>query len=197
MCDVPVFYATTDGHTRLIAERIARRLHRHGISSVPVDMAGPVPQQVDWREVRGAVVTASLRMGRHQAAAVDFVTTNCDVLSAVPSLFVSVSLSAASRNPGEREAARDVAARFIVDTGWTPWRLACVAGALAYTRYNVFVRWFMRRIAAKEGGPTDTTRDHDLTDWNAVDHLADDLADQMMSHVGVPALLRRRQASSA
>ena len=192
MCDVPVFFATTDGHTQRIAERIARRLQRHGINSVPVDMAGPAVQQVDWREVRGAVVAASLRMGRHPAVAPNFVSANSDVLSAVPSLFVSVSLSAASKNPGEREAARDTAARFIVETGWTPWRLACVAGALAYTRYNVFVRWFMRRIAVREGGPTDTTRDHVLTDWHAVDDLADGLADQMLSPVGAPALLRRQ-----
>lgn len=189
MSDVPVFYATTDGHTRRIAERLVGRLRHHGISSDAIDIATDAADRVNWPELRGAVVCASLRMGRHQGAARDLVTTHRDALSGVPSLFVSVSCSAASKNPGEREAARDVAARFLVETGWTPWRFACVAGALAYTRYNVFVRWFMRRIAAKEGGPTDTTRDHDLTDWLAVDRLADDLADQMLEGVS-PSPLR-------
>lgn len=184
MSDVPVFYATTDGHTRLIAQRLAERLRGHGISSNAIDMATDAAEQFDTRDVRGAIVTASLRMGRHQRAARDFVTARRDALSAVPSLFVSVSCSTASLNQAARESARDIAARFVVDTGWTPWRLACVAGALAYTRYNVFVRWFMRRIAVREGGPTDTTRDHDLTDWLTVDRLADDFADQVMSGVG-------------
>jgi len=192
MSEVPVFYATSDGQTRRIAERLANRLRGHGITSIAIDMATDEASRFDWRNVRGAVVAASLRMGRHQSAARDFIVAHRAALSGVPSLFVSVSCSAASKRPAEREAARDLAARFVVETGWTPWYLSCVAGALAYTRYNIFVRWFMRRIAAKEGGPTDTSRDHDLTDWVAVDRLADDLADQVTAGVGVRRLLRRQ-----
>ena len=40
-----------------------------------------------------------------------------------------------------------------------------VAGALPYTRYNWFIRLVMKRIAAKAGGDTDTTRDYEYTDW--------------------------------
>lgn len=192
MSEVPVFYATTDGQTRRIAEHLANRLRGHGIASTAIDMATGEAAQFDWRKVRGAVVAASLRMGRHQGAARDFIVAHRAALAAVPSLFVSVSCSAASKSPGEREAARDLAARFVAETGWTPWHLSCVAGALAYTRYNIVVRWFMRRIAAKEGGPTDTSRDHDLTDWAAVDRLADDLADQVTAGIGVRRLLRRQ-----
>lgn len=190
MSEVPVFYATTDGQTQRIAERLARRLRVHGITSAPVDMT--TAAAVDWRDVRGAVIAVPLRMGRHLPEAGEFIKAHRTALTAMPSLFVSVSLSAASTRPGEREAARDLAKRFVVDTGWTPWRLACVAGALAYTRYNVVVRWFMRRIAAKEGGPTDTSRDHELTDWLAVDRLADDLADQLTAGVAARGLLRRQ-----
>jgi menaquinone-dependent protoporphyrinogen oxidase len=192
MSDVPVFYAATDGHTRRIAERLVARFRRHGISSDALDIATDDAEQVIWPELRGAIVCASLRMWRHQRVAHDFVKARCEALSAVPSLFVSVSCSAASKDPGEREAARDIAARFVVDTGWTPWRLSCMGGALAYTRYNAFVRCFMRRIAAREGGPTATTRDHDLTDWAAVDRLADDLADQILAG-RAPRLLQRHQ----
>jgi menaquinone-dependent protoporphyrinogen IX oxidase len=34
----------------------------------------------------------------------------------------------------------------------------------------------MRRIARKEGGPTDTRRDHELTNWTDVTALATDIA---------------------
>jgi len=35
----------------------------------------------------------------------------------------------------------------------------------------------MKAITAREGGPTDTSRDYDFTDWPAVDQFADDAAD--------------------
>jgi menaquinone-dependent protoporphyrinogen IX oxidase len=37
-------------------------------------------------------------------------------------------------------------------------------------------RMLMRRIARKEGGPTDTSRDHELTNWTEVTALAIDIA---------------------
>jgi len=34
----------------------------------------------------------------------------------------------------------------------------------------------MRQIASRSGGPTDTSRDYDMTDWQGIRNLADDLA---------------------
>jgi menaquinone-dependent protoporphyrinogen oxidase len=36
-------------------------------------------------------------------------------------------------------------------------------------------RALMRRIAAKKGQPTDTSKDHDFTDWDEVSGFAADL----------------------
>jgi menaquinone-dependent protoporphyrinogen IX oxidase len=33
MCEVPVFYATSEGQTRRIAERLADQIRRHGLDS--------------------------------------------------------------------------------------------------------------------------------------------------------------------
>jgi menaquinone-dependent protoporphyrinogen IX oxidase len=33
MCDVPIFYATSEGQTRRIAERIAQQVRKHGLDS--------------------------------------------------------------------------------------------------------------------------------------------------------------------
>ena len=38
-----------------------------------------------------------------------------------------------------------------------------------YVEYDFFKRWMLRRIAEKEGGPVDTWRDHELTDWVALE----------------------------
>ena len=87
-----------------------------------------------------------------------------------------MSLAAPSKRPESVEAAQQLANKFAADTGWHPSQIAAVTGGLAHTQYNWFLRWFMRRIASKEGGSTDTTRDHDCTDWTQVERLANELA---------------------
>jgi menaquinone-dependent protoporphyrinogen oxidase len=176
MCEVPIFYATTQGQTRRIAEAIAEQVRKHGLDSRAVPIISEEASHIDWSRVRGAGIGASLHMQKHQAEAVAFARVHHAALSAIPSLFVSVSLSAHSKNQHEVDAARDLAQRFAQDTGWQPSRIACVAGRLAYTQYNWLVRTLMRRIARKEGGATDTTRDHEYTDWTQVEQLADELA---------------------
>jgi menaquinone-dependent protoporphyrinogen oxidase len=175
MCDVPVFYATTEGHTRLIAERIAERLRSHGLDSQALSLRSDAAARIEWRDVRGACVAASLHMQRHQREATAFARQHHEALSIVPSTFVSVSLAAASVNQAEVAAARDLAEGFVRKAGWHPMQVASVAGCLAYTKYNWLVRLFLRRIARQEGASTDITRDHVYTDWQQVDQLAETL----------------------
>lgn len=176
MCEVPVFYATSEGQTRRIAERIAGQIRKHGLDSRTVPIGSADASQIDWAQVRGTAIGASLHLQRHQQEAVAFARAESQRLSAIPSLFFSVSLAAASTRASEVEAARRLAQQFATDTGWRPFRVATVAGRLAYTQYNWFVRLLMRRIAVKEGGSSDTTRDHEYTDWKQVEELADHLA---------------------
>ena len=176
MCDVPVFYATTEGQTRRIAERIAEQIRKHGLDSSAVAIISEQASHIDWSRVRGAVLGASLHIGKHQAEATAFARVHHAELSAIPSLFFSVSLSAGSQRPEGVAAARQRAENFAADTGWQPSRIACIAGRLAYSQYNWLVRMLMRRIALKEGGSGDTSRDHEYTDWEQVEKLADDLA---------------------
>jgi menaquinone-dependent protoporphyrinogen oxidase len=176
MCELPVFYATTEGQTRRIAERVAEQVRKHGLNSRAIAIISEEASHIDWRRVRGAGLCASLHMQKHQAEAVAFARVHRQGLSAIPSLFISISLAAASKRATEVEAAQRIAQKFATDTGWQPSRIASVAGRLAYTQYNWFVRMFMRRIASKEGGSTDTSRDHEYTDWVEVERLADELA---------------------
>lgn len=186
-CEVPIFYATTEGQTGRIAERLAARLCEEGLDGHAFDVARKDAAGVDWTQVRGAVVGASLHMQRHQEEAAAFVLAHVDHLNAVPTAFVSVSLSSASSHPEEVAAARRLAEEFPAGHGWQPALIVCLAGRLAYTRYNVFIRWVMKRIARKQGAPTDTSRDYEFTNWDKVDALARDLADR----------IRQRGASAA
>ena len=171
MSRLPVFYATTESHTRRIAEAIASTLRQQGFDSdafeVSTDFRSP-----DWIHIVSAVVGGSLHAGRHQAPLAQFVGHEAKHLNLRPAAFFSVNMSAASRNARKVAAARTIAEKFAQSLHWRPRRFVCVAGQLAYTQYGLVSRWFMRWIAAKEGGPTDTTRDHDLTDWTAVREFA-------------------------
>jgi len=168
---IPVFFATTEGHTRRIAETIASVLREQGFQSEAVSISDSATPYA-WSTAVNAVVGASLHIGRHQACAGKFVRREAQQLNARPAAFFSVSLSAGSRNPDEVAAAGDIASRFLQATGWQPHRVACFPGKLAYTQYGFLKRWIMRRIAEREGGPTDTSRDHDLTNWAAVREFA-------------------------
>jgi len=176
ICEVPVFFATSEGQTRVIARRIVSVLHDLGLESCAFDVAGPNAAAIDWAHVRGAIVGASIHIGKHQKAAERFVKARAADLTRVPSAFFSVSLSAASKNANEVEAAEKLAKAFPTACGWVPARIVSVAGRLAYREYGFFIRWVIKQIAKKEGAPTDTSRDYELTNWEEVDALARDMA---------------------
>ena len=69
------------------------------------------------------------------------------------------------------------------ETGWYPSKIHAAAGALSYTKYNFVIRFVMKRIAKAQGASTDTSRDHELTDWEALDHIVD----EVVPHSGTPA----------
>ena len=98
-----------------------------------------------------------------------FVRDHCAVLNGMPSAFFSVSGSAASSLETERAKAREMVIEFIASNGWHPSLTATIGGAMAYTKYSPLMRWFMKRVAKAAGGPTNTSRDHELTDWSQVD----------------------------
>ena len=115
---------------------------------------------------------------------IDFVKRHKAGLEHLPTVFVSVSLSEAGAEdpaaPPERrgQAAADVQKMidaFLAETGWHPNKIQAVAGAPLYTKYNRLLRFVMKRIAARAGGTTDTSQDHEYTDWAALDRLIDEL----------------------
>ena len=171
---IPVFYATTHGQTAKIANHLASTFESLGYPSKPLLLETLSWNDLDWSEVEAVVVSASVYMGKHQRTARRFATKYRSKLSRVPSLFVSVSLAIHSQNAEEREQAQRIADGIADQTGWRPERVSCVAGALAYSRYGFFTKWLMRRIAKAEGGSTDTTQDHEYTDWPALTHIAEE-----------------------
>jgi menaquinone-dependent protoporphyrinogen oxidase len=184
MKTVAILYATREGHTRMIAERLAATLRTWSLTADVIDVAAP-PDRFNLEIYSAAMLAASVHVGKHESEMIDFVRTNRQALEQIPTVFLSVSLSEAgvedeTAPPDQRaKAAADVERmidQFLKETGWHPSRIQAVAGALLYTRYNFLIRLVMKRIARAAGGSTDTAHDHDYTNWTMLDHLADDLA---------------------
>jgi menaquinone-dependent protoporphyrinogen oxidase len=178
-----IFYATREGQTRKIAERIASDLEDRGVHADLVDVRR-LRAPVDWSRYAIVWVAGSVHAGRHERELVRFARRFREDLVRRRAVFVSVTLSEAgaedARAPESRrkEAARD--ARRMIDelvqeTGWRPAWSFPVAGALAYTRYNWVIRRVMARIARQQGASTDTSVDHEFTNWPLLDRYVADV----------------------
>jgi menaquinone-dependent protoporphyrinogen oxidase len=145
-----------------------------------------LPANVDLDQYGAFLVAASVVAGRHQRYVEEFVRLTAPLLNRRPSAFVSVSGSAASPSSAKQEQAKQYVREFLRSTGWSPRVTATFGGAIAYTKYWFFLRWVMKGIAKRNGNPTDTSRDHELTDWKAVDRFAEHWA-QTLSETGMAA----------
>jgi menaquinone-dependent protoporphyrinogen oxidase len=183
MKPVLVLYATREGHTQVIAERVMESVKARGYPADVVDVAH-MPPAFSLSNYSGAVLMASVHMGAHEAEMIRFVKRHVAELEGMPAAFLSVSLSEAgaedvSSTPAQRaQAAADVNAMisaFLTETGWHPARIKAVAGALLYTKYNFLLRFLMKRMSRQGAGATDTSKDHQYTDWAALDSFTGEL----------------------
>lgn len=165
MSRVLILYGTTEGHTAKVARAIRGVLEQQGfdVATASADVMDPRPSVYD-----GVIVAASIHGGTYQKSVRQWVRAHAAELSSRPSAFVSVCLGVLQKDPKVDAELANIVARFAVETGWTPPHTKQVAGALLYRQYNFFMRWVMKRIAAKAGGNTDTSRDYEYTDWNDV-----------------------------
>jgi menaquinone-dependent protoporphyrinogen oxidase len=170
MANLLMVYQTTDGQTRKIVEFIAEVARAEGHL---VEVAATDSWSAGGRaevQPQGVLLAASVHVGRHAAEATRWVHENREALDDVPTAFVSVSLSAAGED--RRHEAAKYVVDFLEETGWRPTFTATVAGALRYTRYNFVKRTMMKQIASRGGLPTDTSKDHEFTDWEEVRRVA-------------------------
>ena len=167
-----IVYGTRYGQTEKVARRIAEIMLARGENAAILD-ADRMPRELVFTAYDGVVIGASVIGGRHQRSVRRFVLSQRDALDSMPCAFFSVSASAASPDAKGRADAQRCLDEFLRDTGWRPSMTQLVAGALKFTKYNPLLRWIMKQISKRHFGPTDTSRDHELTDWADVQLFAD------------------------
>lgn len=170
MAGILIVYGTTHGHTERIVRLIAHKLRVEGFDVDSVDARAA--WNVSPAGYAGVIVAASIRFGGYQRPVVRWTRRHRDALRQRPGAFISVCLGVLeSRLTAQLELGR-IMRHFLERAGWRPQIQRHVAGALSYTRYGWLTRRMMRRIAARSGGDTDTSRDHDYTDWAEIEALA-------------------------
>lgn len=157
-----------------------------------VENAAHLPAAFSLSGYSAAMLVASVHGGRHEPEMIRFVKRHLAELEAIPSGFISVSLSEAgaedvSATPESRakavSAVNSMIATFLAETGWRPAHIKAVAGALLYSKYNFLLRLVMRQIAHRAGGSVETSagtyagayKDTEYTDWAALDSFAGEL----------------------
>lgn len=176
MSRILVLFASSYGQTRAVAEAIARRLRTSGHTVELADAgAGRPPPPMDYDAV---VIGSRVQFGKHARPVAAYVRTYRTELGAMPAAFFSVSMSAAGDDRGTERGAdpNGYLAAFFAEVGWHPTRTVAFGGGLPYRRYGWWLRPIMRMLSKRGGHSTDTSRDHDYTDWAAVDRWADGFA---------------------
>ncbi len=180
---VLVLFASTHGHTAKIAGRIGQALEQAG---APAEVRG-ADAKVDLApsDYAAVVVGGSIHAGHHQRELVEWARRHATSLSAMPSAFFSVSLTAADDTDEARATAGQYVDEFVETTGWTPGRTASFAGALQYLEYDFFTRLLIKLMMHRDGHPTDSSQDYDYTDWDAVDRFGRQVAGLLASPAAV------------
>jgi menaquinone-dependent protoporphyrinogen oxidase len=181
MAEVLILFATREGQTEKIARRMTAVLEARG-HRVDLRDVDRTSRELDLRRYQAIFIGSPVRVGSYLPSIVRFVRNRRDALDRTPAAFFSVSLAVASRR-GERKTDGRTETLRVVEkltraTGWSPRRIELMAGALPYSKYNFLVRFVMQRISKAAGGDTDTSRDYEYTDWNAVDRFASEFVDQ-------------------
>lgn len=177
MNTIQILYATSEGQAKCIADQVAGQLRARGFHTQCENVSTAVMRL----KPSAVLLVASIHVGRHSASAREFVKRNIPLFNEIPSGFISVSLSASD---ADRSKARSYITAFLEETGWKPDMTATIAGAIRYSAYGFLKKMMIKRIASQNNLPTDTSLDHEFTDWNEVDAFVEGFVDSMHEPAG-------------
>lgn len=176
-------YATGEGQTHKIARFIGDSIERQGIKVDYMDANEPLPQDFSCQNYQGVILGSSLRYRRFAESLREFIRQNKVDIERVPSAFYSVSLGDVKRL---RAGVTWFINSFLLELEWQPKLIGRFGGALRYTQFkSKWEKGGMLFGAAIMGLPTDTSRDHEFTDWSQVAEFADNFVAMMKNEYSV------------
>lgn len=160
---VLIIFGSTEGQTRKISIFLKEELLKSGNLVTLADATDkpPLPDGFDL-----VLIGSSVHMHKYQPAVLHYVKKNAAALNTTKSGFFSVSMAAAGYDPQSLKELKEMTASMLEHSGWRPAHVELVAGALLYTQYDFFKKLVMRMIAKTKGEDTDTSTDHEYTEWS-------------------------------
>lgn len=164
-----IIYSTTDGHTKVICDRIQKNLENdsHQVRVVLIDEV----ESIDLSTFDKIVIGASIRYGHHSPRVIEFIKKNVQLLDSLPNAFFSVNV-VARKAEKNRPDTNPYLIKFLKLIPWKPRELAVFAGKLNYPSYGYIDRQMIRFIMWMTKGPTHPDTVVEFTDWNQVDQFA-------------------------
>lgn len=185
MRPVLIVHESTHGHTTKVAEKIAEHVREAKVGA-HVDHSTEAGR-LNLSAFAGVILGGSIHGGVHvQRSLIDFVRAHRDELEHVPTSFFVVCMAASKHGTHAQEEVAEYFESFTRDTGFAPKRLAAFGDELHYTEYGTLEKLALRVRASlvptsMDGVPSDTSRDHDLTDWASVAAFARAVADDALA----------------
>jgi menaquinone-dependent protoporphyrinogen oxidase len=170
---IAIYFASHDGQTRKIVDRLAEHLGARGVNAATTELStGPSPVIDEQADL--IVLAAAIRYGFHLPAARRFLAR---LRAEVPENRIAiVSVNLTARKPGRQSLEGNVYLRnWMKRTGLRPALAKAVAGRLDYPAYRWFDRLMIQAIMTISGGPTDPTTVIEYTDWTEVETLSQEL----------------------
>ena len=164
-----IAYATTDGHTKRICDRMKQVMEGLGrpVTVALLAEAGAL----DLNSFERIVIGASIRYGHHQPLVTEFIGRHQALLESRPSAFFSVNIVARKPDKNTPET-NPYCRKLLKNISWKPRLTGVFAGKLDYPRYGFFDRQMIRFIMLITKGPTDPTAVVEFTDWGQVEVFA-------------------------
>lgn len=171
MASILIVYATTEGHTREICERLRQVVVLHGHSVAVLSVADAAT--LDLTPFDKIVLGASIRYGKHSRQVYEFIKRNEQILNSKPNAFFSVNVVARKPDKNQPETNPYYLKKFLKQISWQPKELAVFAGKIDYPKCRFWDRLMIRAIMWMTNGPTDPKTVVEFTDWQRVDDFGE------------------------
>lgn len=167
-----ILYGSVEGQTAKISDRIAGYIRDRGceVTTLSGEQIPPGFSESDYDAV---IIGGPIHIGKYPKCIKKFITAHKDWLNTVPSALFTVCMAINSQHEKSRAEVLRYGEKLVAQTGWQPGLTKTFAGAVKYTQYGFITRFIMKQISGKEGGNTDTSRDHEYTDWKSVERFAE------------------------
>lgn len=171
MSSILIGFSSHHGQTEKIAGRIGEHLramgHEVDLANFEAKTAAPPPQDYDV-----VVLGTRIEFGKSAPSFGEYVRRHRAALSEIPTALFAVSMAASSPGPDPD----GYLAKICRELAWEPAQRIAIAGALKYRAYGFVIRLVMKLISQRAGRSTDTSRDHEFTNWEVVRSYANEIA---------------------